>query len=268
MVYFRTKKGGIKDMVGAIIGIARISRSKQKTDRQVYNIQKKYPHAKIIKIIYSGAKVIGGQKDFDRTIKNLKEGDLLVFDSVTRMSRNSEKGVALYEELFKKDVDIEFLKDSEINTSVYRQALKKRIEIKIETGADHTDKFLNSIIDACNELIIDLAKDQVKKKFDQAQEELENIQKNTKDGMVIAKRDGKQIGRTGGIKIETKKAKVAKEIMLKHCRAFGGSLTDKDVMAIIEKAVGKIHRETYYIYKKQLRQKQDRTPTALYGCCI
>ena len=253
MVYFRTKRGGIKEMGGAIVGIARISKSKQKTDRQVYNIQKKYPNAKIIKIIYSGAKVIGGKKDFDRTIKNLKEGDLLVFDAVTRMSRNTEKGVALYEELFLRGIDIEFLKDPLINTSVYRKTMDNQIQIQSQTGDEATDTFVNSMIKIINDYNVALAKNQVKEAFKQAQKELENIQQNTKDAMIIAKRDGKQIGRTEGTKIETKKAKVAKEIMLKHCRAFGGSLTDKDVMAIIEKEVGKIHRETYYIYKKQLR---------------
>lgn len=244
-------------MGGAIIGIARISKSKQRTDRQVYNIQQKYPNAKIIKIIYSGAKVIGGQKDFDRTIKNLKEGDKLVFDAVTRMSRNTEKGVALYEELFLRGVNIEFLKDPLINTDVYKESMNNQIELTSQTGDEITDNFINSLIKVINDYTLALIKKQVRDAFKHAQKELENIQKNTKDAMIIAKRDGKQIGRTEGIKIETKKAKIAKEIMLKHCKAFGGSLTDKDVMAIIEKAVGKIHRETYYIYKKQLRQEQE-----------
>lgn len=77
-----------------IIGIARISRGKQNIDRQIRNIQAKYPTARMIKIVCSGAKVIG-YKDFERVIREAKENKLhkkykLVFDSASRMSRDSD----------------------------------------------------------------------------------------------------------------------------------------------------------------------------------
>lgn len=232
-----------------IIGIARISTSKQSIDRQIRNIQAKYPNAKIIKIIYTGAKVIG-YKDFEKAIAELKEGDKLVFDSASRMSRNSEKGCELYEQLFNRNVDIEFLKEPQINTSVFRQALENQIKLKLNTGNKATDELMNNIIEALNKYTIELAKEQIKIVFDQAQKELEDLHKRTSEGIETARLQGKQIGRATGTKVETKKAKLAKEIIKKHCATFGGSLSDKECIELAN-----VHRETYYNYKKQIKQE-------------
>ncbi len=77
-----------------IIGICRKSRANQNIERQVRNILAKYPTARIIKITCSGSKVIG-YKDFEKVIKEVKENKRsknykLVFDSASRMSRDSE----------------------------------------------------------------------------------------------------------------------------------------------------------------------------------
>ena len=41
--------------------------------------------------------------------------------------------------------------------------------------------------------------------------------------------------------------------MKKHCKTFGGSLTDKECMEL-----AKVHRETYYIYKKELKAEMGK----------
>ena len=238
-----------------IIGIARISTGHQNIERQIRNIQEIYPNARIIKIICSGAKVIG-QKDFERVIQEAKAGSekkkyKLVFDSASRMSRDSKGGCELYEDLFNKNVCIEFLKEPWINTAVYKKALDNQIKLQVKTGNEATDKLMETIIQALNDYTIALAKEQIKKVFDQAQKELEDLHTRTAEGMFTAKLAGKQIGRAEGTKVETKKAKVAKEIILKHCKTFGGSLADKECMEL-----AKVHRETYYIYKKQLKEEQ------------
>ena len=70
------------------------------------------------------------------------------------------------------------------------------------------------------------------------------------NGVLTAKLNGKQIGRALGSKVETKKAKYAKEIIKKHSKYFGGSLTDKECIVL-----AKVHRETYYHYKKLLKEE-------------
>lgn len=230
-------------------------RGHQNIERQIRNIQEKYPNARIIKITCSGAKVIG-YEEFEKVINEAKAGSgkkkyKLVFDSASRMSRDSKGGCELYEDLFNSGVDIEFLKEPYIDTKVYRKALDNQIQVKLNTGDKATDKLMATIIQALNEYTIELAKDQIKKVFDQAQKELEDLHQRTSEGILTAKLSGKQIGRKEGAKVETKKAKMSKEIILKHSKTFGGTLTDRECMALI----GKIHRETYYDYKKQLKEE-------------
>lgn len=235
-----------------IIGIARISTSHQNIERQIRNILEKYPLAKIIKITCSGAKVIG-YEEFEKVITEVTENkrDLkykLVFDSASRMSRDSNGGCKLYEKLFNSNVEIEFLKEPYINTETYKQTIKNQIVTRLSTGNKATDEFVNTILEALNKYSIELAKDQIKKVFDQAEKELQDLHQRTSEGMLTAKLNGKQIGRQVGSKIETKKAKATKEIILKHCKTFGGSLTDKECMALAN-----VHRQTYYNYKKMLK---------------
>ena len=61
----------------------------------------------------------------------VKAGDVIVFDAVSRMSRNAEEGFALYEELYSRGVELVFLKEHHIDTATYRQELQKQLEISL-----------------------------------------------------------------------------------------------------------------------------------------
>lgn len=166
-----------------IIGVARKSTEKQNIERQIRNIQEKYPQARIIKITCSGSKVIG-YEEFERVIKEVKENKQnkkykLVFDSASRMSRDSQSGCELYEDLFNHDVEIEFLKEPYINTEFFKKSLDNQIKLNLNTGDKATDKLMETIIQALNDYTIELAKDQIKKVFDQAQKELEDLHQRT-----------------------------------------------------------------------------------------
>lgn len=233
-----------------LYGVARISTGKQNIERQVRNILAKYPKAKIIKETYTGTK-LEGRKDFENLLKILQKGDTLVFDSVSRMSRNSKEGCDLYENLFNKGIELIFLKEPHIDTSVYRQALDNQIKLKLDTGNKATNELMNSIIDSLNKYTIALAKEQIQIAFNQAEKEVQDLHQRTKEGILTAKLNGKQIGRATGVKIETKKAKVTKEIILKHCRDFDGELNDIECM----KLAG-VTKKTYYNYKRELREQE------------
>lgn len=238
-----------------IIGICRKSRPNQNIERQVRNILAKYPTARIIKITCSGSKVIG-YKDFEKVIKEVKENKRnknykLVFDSASRMSRNSEGGCELYEDLFNHNVNIEFLKEPHINTEVFKNTLNNQIELQAKTGNEATDKLINTVIQALNDYTIALAKEQIKKVFDEAETELKNIHQRTSEGLLTAKLDGKRIGTPKGAKLTTKKSIEAKETMLKHYKIFGnGTLNATDTM----KLAG-IDKNTFYKYKRELLEE-------------
>lgn len=230
-------------------GICRVSTSKQDVTRQERNILAVYPQAFIVKETYTGTK-LEGRTEFEKVLKKVVKGDTLVFDSVSRMSRNSKEGIELYEQLFNKGINLIFLKESYINTDVYRQTIDNRIKIEVSTGNKATDNLINSMVDLLSNYAIDIAKEQIKRAFEEAEKEVLDLHQKTKEGMLTAKLNGKQIGRAVGTKVETKKSKEAKEIILKHSKTFDGTLTDKECM----KLAG-VHRETYYIYKKQLKEE-------------
>lgn len=229
-----------------IIGVARISRPTQNIQRQIRNIKNKYPNANVIKIVCSGAKVTG-YTEFVNVVEKLEAGDVLIFDSASRMSRNSKEGCELYEKLFNKNVEIVFLKEPQINTSVFKEALNNQIQLRLETGNKATDELMNSIIEALNKYTIALAKEQIKIVFDQAQKELEDLHQRTSEGLETAKIAGKQIGRVAGTKLETKKSIRAKESIKKYSKDFEGNLLDSECIKLIG-----ISKNTYYKYKKQL----------------
>ena len=107
---------------------------------------------------------------------------------------------------------------------------------------------MQEIINALNRYTIDLAKDQIRLVFAQAQKEVADLHKRTSEGMVTAKLNGKQIGQPKGAILVTKKSLEAKEIIRKHNRDFNGSLDDSETI----KLAG-ISRNSFYKYKRELK---------------
>lgn len=81
-----------------IYGYCRISTAKQSIDRQIRNIKAEYPTAHIVQEAYTGTSIF--RPEWLKLYRVLKAGDTVVFDSVSRMSRNAEEGFALYPALF------------------------------------------------------------------------------------------------------------------------------------------------------------------------
>lgn len=234
--------------MSTIYGYCRISTAKQSIERQERNILAEYPTARIIKEVFTGTKV-EGRKDFDKLLKIIKPDDTIVFDSCSRLSRNESEAMDLYEKLFNDNVTLVFLKEPHIDTDVYKTALQNQINIKLETGNMATDDLMNTIISALNKYTIDLAKEQIRIAFAQAEKEVQDLHKRTSEGLTTAKLNGKQIGLKQGTKLTTKKSLAAKEIILKHSKNFNGNLADDEVI----KLVG-CSRNSYYKYKRDLKQ--------------
>lgn len=235
--------------MGKIYGYCRISTMKQHLQRQIDNIKKEYPNAIIVTEEYTGTKI--NRPAFDKLLKNVNAGDTIIFDEVSRMSRNAEEGFKLYEELFTKGVELIFIKEPYVNTSVYREKLGKQIEKLNTTGSKATDKLLDSIMGALHEYTIDLAKEQIEIAFRTAQAEVDFMRQRTSEGVNKAILNGAKCGglTTKGQKLTTKKSIAMKEKIKKLSKDFGGSNTDPEVMAITGLA-----RNTYYKYKRELKE--------------
>lgn len=228
-------------------GYCRISTPQQSIDRQERNIKAKYPKAHISKEAYTGTKV-EGRKELDKILKAVKPGDTIVFDSVSRMSRNADEGIALYEQLFNKGIELVFLKEPHINTATYREALQKQIDVTVNTGDTATDTFINTIIEALKHFQMDLAKKQIELAFAQAEKEVQDLHQRTAEGIQTARLNGKQIGQKQGAKLNVKKKAPAMEQIKKYSKDFDGTLKDTEVMQLVGLA-----RNTYYKYKSELK---------------
>lgn len=222
-----------------VYGYCRISTPKQSIDRQVRNIQSSYPDAYIVKEVYTGTKT-DGRKEFEKLLRTVKPGDTIVFDSVSRMSRNAEEGFADYTQLYEAGVTLVFLKEPAINTATYKEALSKQIPL---TGGD-----VDLILEGVNRYMLRLAEIQIRIAFEQAEKEVRDLHKRTSEGLVTAKLQGKRVGTPKGATFETKKSIVAKKKMLEVCKDFGGTLSDKDAMRVVGVA-----SNTFYKYKKELK---------------
>ena len=99
-------------------GYVRISTQKQNIERQIRNIKKEYPAAIIVQDEYTGTKM--ARPSWDRLMKVIKEGDTIIFDSVSRFSRNADEGCELYEDLFNKNITLVFLKEPHRSSRVER----------------------------------------------------------------------------------------------------------------------------------------------------
>ena len=224
--------------MGTVYGYCRISRRTQSIDRQVRNIKEQYPDAVIIQEAFTGTRI--DRPAWIRLYRQLQEGDTVVFDSVSRMSRDAEDGSATYQDLFSRGVELIFLKEHYIDTATYKNAIQGKIEM---TGTD-----IDLILDGINKYLLRLAEDQIHLAFEQAEKEVEDLHQRTREGIQTARLAGKQIGGVPGKKLTTKKSIAAKKEIRKYSRDFEGSLTDKDVIKLVGLARG-----TYYKYKREIR---------------
>ena len=223
-----------------VYGYCRISTNKQNIERQERNIRAAYPDAMIVKEAYTGTSL--NRKEWGKLMKIVKRGDTLVFDSVSRMSRNAEEGFEAYQSMFSLGINLVFLKEPHINTDTYKTAMQNQVQL--------TGSCVDLILEGVNKYLLTLAREQIKIAFDQAEKEVADLHQRTREGMQTAKLNGKQIGQKAGAKLITKKSIASKEVIRKHSKDFGGSLSDVEVMQLTG-----LSRNTYYKYKREIKQE-------------
>ncbi len=222
-----------------VYGYARVSTKKQKIDRQIDNIKSLYPEAVIVEEAYTGTTL--DRPKWSKLEKALKEGDTVVFDEVSRMSRDAEEGFKLYKELYDRGVNLIFIKESTLNTDNFRNTAQIAL-----VGNDIADIY----IEATNRALMLLAEKQIKTAFETSEHEVQFLHKRTSEGVQRAIAEGKQVGRATGIRVNTKKSVEAKDKIKQHSVDFGGTLNDVDVIKLTGLA-----RNTYYKYKRELKEE-------------
>lgn len=227
----------------------RVSTNRQSTNRQINNIisanNGAYAGALFFNDKFTGSTL--DRPEWNRLHKRLMPGDTVVFDSVSRLSRDAESGAILYEELYQRGINLIFLNEPHCNTDCYRQAAASIIP---PMGNEIADIY----IEATNRVLMLLARRQVAIAFEQAEKERTDLCSRVKDGMRAAKEEAarqgveKRYGLAAGTKLVTRKSVAAKEVILKHSKDFNGTLDDGELIKLCG-----ISRNTFYRYKRQLR---------------
>lgn len=207
-----------------VYGYCRISTPTQNIDRQKRNILDRYPKAKLFCEAYTGTTT--DRPEWCKLKAILKKGDTVVFDEISRMSRNADEGIKLYMELYDKGIELVFLKEPQCNTATYSETLKNRIELA----------------------------------FQSAENEVKRLKERTREGIETARLNGKQIGRKTGAKITTKRSEEVKQIIKAKSKDFSGNMSDVEVIAYVKGITkgGKFSRNSYYKYKSELKAEQEQ----------
>lgn len=227
-----------------IYGYARVSTKTQKLDRQIENLSKVKGLEKIYSDKFTGVSM--DRPNFKKLLKVVKPGDTIVFDSVSRMSRNAKEGYNLYKELFNKNINLMFLKESYIDTKVFKKMIDNKLtfDTKDNSILELTKEFINNLLEV-------VAKEQIKIAFNQAEKERNDISERIKEGHRQRKLKGlsdgaqchKQNTRVPG------KKKDRLEKIKELSKDFDGNLKDKAIIEYLGMA-----RNTYYKYKEELRK--------------
>ena len=224
-----------------IYGYCRISRRGQNIDRQERNIRAAYPEAMIRKETFSGR--TEDRPEWQKILRNVDEGDVIVFDSVSRMSRNAEEGFRTYQDLFSRGVSLVFLKEPMINTNTYQKALQASVPL--------TGTAVDMILEGVNRYLLSLAEEQIRLAFQQSEKEVEDMRQRTREGLETAKLNGRPPGRRKGQRVITEKSVRIQKAILSKSKAFGGAYTDQDLIRVLG-----VSRSTYYEYKRQLKNEK------------
>jgi DNA invertase Pin-like site-specific DNA recombinase len=151
-------------------------------------------------------------KSFDRPQYQLlkqmvREGDTVVFDSITRMGRNMDQTVKEYEWFVENGIQLRFIKEPEINTSnEHNDIMKKAMQ-----------KIILTLLTAF------------------AQKEREEIKTRQAEGIAVARKLGKRLGRP--------KADITPEFEKAYKEWKEGSITAVEAMRTSNMAKATFYRK-------------------------
>jgi DNA invertase Pin-like site-specific DNA recombinase len=228
-----------------IYGYARISTPRQNLQRQVDNLTAFDPTMRIVQETWSGR--ASDRPAYGRLTGRVRAGDTIVFDSVSRMSRDADQGVKDYFALFDRGVELVFLKERHIDTSVFKQAAERAVALDVATGDEATDRFMATLNGAVNGLLHDIAVKQIRLAFEQSEKEVADLRQRTREGMAVARAQGKRIGNAEGTTRATEKKRRSIPLILKHSKRYGGTLSAGECMRLC--GIGK---NAYFRYCREI----------------
>ncbi len=236
-----------KEVRNVVYGYCCINTKKQSIERQINSMKELFPEAVIIKEVSTGR--LKNCTELNKLFQKLGKNDVIVFDSVSRMSRNAAEAFDLYKELVHKNTKIIFLKERHIDTEAYREALNGVISLSVLSSGQAANSPSKDILSAIDHFIMNKIEQDIYKAFEQSEKLVKDLSRRTREGIETARQNGKQIGTVKGSVHETKKSKAFKPLILQYSKDFEGTLSDKECMKLIG-----LSNNTYYKYKRELKK--------------
>lgn len=233
--------------MGKVYGYVRVSTINQKTQRQIDNI-KSYNSEAIIREEKQSGKDIENRAIFKKLLSDVESGDTIIFDEVSRMSRNADEGYELYMSLFNKGVELVFLKERHIDTAEYKKRTEKHIQ-RVQSDRKKIDKLINGMLELIEEFEQENLKDNIRLAFEQAEHERLFLIKRVIEGKDKSeKHQGRPLG---SVNQKTDKADHIKKVIREQSKDFEGNFSDAKIM----REYLHIARNTFYKYKAELKEE-------------
>lgn len=164
----------------------------RKFQKQVDGIKSKFPDA----TIYTEKCDL----DFEHFLAVVQSGDTVVFECLLGFAEDEDFFNSKYMILFRMDIEIICIRQSQLNSSIFRQAVKSACQ-------DHDLFKENSFIRKCIDLfLMYIIREQINQAFLSARNEFCEMSNASKRRIEEARLSGKQIGQKEGAKLHVKKA--------------------------------------------------------------
>lgn len=214
-----------------------------KTDRPTQSTGKQL---KDILVHNDGVKIVeespdGGHKELARLLKKLRNGDTLITASVTKLAPRYEEAAIIYQKLCSRVINIQFLKEPYLNTEIFTSAITR---LNSKTNPLTRDEVVKA-----TEIARLIAEEQIRTAYEESEKNHTDLSERTRQGMLLARLGGKQIGSEKGSRYTTKKSVEIKKTIELYSQDFRGSMPDTALIRLCG-----CSRGSFYKYKKELRE--------------
>ncbi len=208
-------------------------------EKQIDNINRRYPNAILIKEVYSSK--VSDRTELHKLLSQLEQDDILIVNSLDRLSRDPEEVFSYYKTLAKRGVKVIFINQPYMNTEVFNLTCQDMISDNPEADQEIIRVSLYRFL-----------QEQISRILDKSWEDLQQQRVHMRESYEAAREEAKQSGQENAKKYESRKSFMVKELIRKYSQNFEGSMNDVATMEQIRNEMGTLSRNTYYKYKKEL----------------
>ena len=208
-------------------------------ERQINNINSRYPYAIIIKEVYSSK--VSDRTELNKLISQLERDDTLIINSLDKLGRDPDVVLSYYKTLAERGVKLIFIQQPFMNTEIFISAYEDMV-----SRTSGSDK------EVIREGLYRLLLEQIKRILEQSWEELQQHRGKMRESYEQARKEAGQDGSEKGKKYESRKSFMVKELIKKYNQNYEGTMNDVQTMEQIRNDMGTLSRNTYYKYKKEL----------------